>query len=186
MSAASTPTRSAGARRSRRGCSTQAGDDPDAEIVFIAVPAAGAAPDRRRAPRRPGRRPDAVVTDVSGVKAAIIAAVGHPRFIGGHPMAGSEQMGLAGADPELFVGAHLGAHPDRPTTDLDAFGTLSAVVSLARRRRGRPVPEDHDRLVAVVSHVPHLVAATLMNAASEGAEQRRRAAAAGRRRASGT
>ena len=49
-----------------------------------------------------------MVTDVSGVKTAIVEAADHPRFIGGHPMAGSEQIGLHGADPDLFVGRGLG------------------------------------------------------------------------------
>ena len=55
-------------------------------------------------PGETDRRPDVVVTDVSGVKTAIVAEADHPRFIGGHPMAGSEQIGLHGADPDLFEG----------------------------------------------------------------------------------
>ena len=81
------------------------GDDPGAEVVFVAVPAAGVAGVVRRLLADEGRRPDAVVTDVSGVKTAIVAEADHPRFIGGHPMAGSEQIGLHGADPDLFEGA---------------------------------------------------------------------------------
>ena len=70
------------------------------------MPAAAVADDGPSASwPTPGRRPDAVVTDVSGVKTAIVEAADHPRFIGGHPMAGSEQIGLQGADPDLFEGA---------------------------------------------------------------------------------
>jgi prephenate dehydrogenase len=146
------------------------GDDPEAEVVFVATPAAAVADVARRLLRDEKRRADVVVTDVSGVKTAIVAAADHPRFIGGHPMAGSEQIGLHGADPELFEGAVWVLTPT-PATDLESFDRLKGVV----RNLGAEVlvlsPEDHDRLVAVVSHVPHLVAATLMNAASAGAEQ---------------
>ena len=146
------------------------GDDPEAEIVFVATPAAAVADAAGRILGDGSRRADVVVTDVSGVKSAIVAAADHPRFIGGHPMAGTEQIGLHGADPELFEGAVWVLTPT-PATDLASFDRLkSVVISL-----GADVlvlsPADHDRLVAVVSHVPHLVAATLMNAASAGAEQ---------------
>ncbi len=79
------------------------------------------------------------MTDVSGVKAPVVAAVDHPRFVGGHPMAGSEQAGLDGADPELFVGATWVLTPTA-ATDPDAFSRLQAVVVVLGRRRGGPRP----------------------------------------------
>jgi prephenate dehydrogenase len=151
------------------GVIDQAGDDLEAEIVFVATPAAAVAGEVERVLGTKQRRADAVVTDVSGVKTAVVRASDHPRFIGGHPMAGSEQIGLHGADPHLFEGAVWVLTPTA-TTDLDAFNRLRGVVA----ELGADVlvlsPSDHDRLVAVVSHVPHLVAATLMNAAASGAE----------------
>ena len=111
-----------------------------------------------------------MVTDVSGVKTAIVAAADHPRFIGGHPMAGSEQIGLRGAAPDLFEGAVWVLTPTS-ATDIDAFDRLQGVVTELGADVLVLTPDDHDRLVAVVSHVPHLVAATLMNAATVGAEQ---------------
>jgi prephenate dehydrogenase len=146
------------------------GDDRDAEVVFVAVPAGAVAGEVARVLSDPGRRADAVVTDVSGVKAAIVQAADHPRFIGGHPMAGSEQIGLHGADADLFEGAVWVLTPT-PATDLEAFDRLKGVVLSLGADALVLSPADHDRLVAVVSHVPHLVAATLMNAASAGAEQ---------------
>jgi prephenate dehydrogenase len=147
-----------------------AGDDLAAEVVFIATPATTVTDVARAILEDAARRPDAVVTDVSGVKSAIVEAADHPRFIGGHPMAGSEQIGLRGADPDLFEGAAWVLTPTA-TTDLDAFTRLQTVVG----ELGADVivlsAADHDRLVAVVSHVPHLVAATLMNAAVAGAEK---------------
>jgi prephenate dehydrogenase len=144
------------------------GDDPEAEIVFVATPAAIVA---QVASRILGdrRRPDVVVTDVSGVKTSVVGAVGHARFVGGHPMAGSEQVGLAGADPGLFDGAVWVLTPT-PQTDLGAYAVVQDVVNDLGAEPIALTPADHDRLVAVVSHVPHLVAATLMNAASTGAQ----------------
>jgi prephenate dehydrogenase len=149
------------------GVLDQVGEDPAAEVVFIAVPAAAVAPVARDLLADP-RRPGAVITDVSGVKASIVAAVGHGRFVGGHPMAGSEQVGLDGADPDLFVGATWVLTPTSQT-DLGAYSRLQAIVGELGAEAVALSPEDHDRLVAVVSHVPHLVAATLMNAAADGA-----------------
>ncbi len=153
-----------------RGVLDQAGDDLEAQVVFIATPAAAVAAIAHDILADEHRRPDLVVTDVSGVKTAIVGGVAHPRFIGGHPMAGSEQVGLRGADPDLFEGAVWVLTPTSDT-DLAAFRALQGVVvALGADVLVLSAP-DHDRLVAVVSHVPHLVAATLMNAATSGAEQ---------------
>jgi prephenate dehydrogenase len=152
------------------GVIDQAGDDLEAQVIFIATPAAAVVGEVGRLLATPERRPDAVVTDVSGVKTAIVRAADHPRFIGGHPMAGSEQIGLGGADPDLFEGAVWVLTPTS-ATDLDAFDRLQGVVTALGADVLVLTPDDHDRLVAVVSHVPHLVAATLMNAATVGAEQ---------------
>ncbi len=153
-----------------RGVLTEAGDDPDAELAVVATPASAASAVARALLEDPRRRPDLVVTDVSGVKASVVAAVGHPRFVGGHPMAGSEQVGVDGADAELFTGA-LWVLTPTPDTDLAAFSKVRGIVSSLGADVVALSPSDHDRLVAVVSHVPHLVAATLMNAAAEGAAQ---------------
>jgi prephenate dehydrogenase len=152
------------------GVIDQAGDDPEAQIVFVATPATVVADEVKRILATPDRNKNAVVTDVSGVKTAIVEAADHPRFIGGHPMAGSEQIGLRGATPDLFEGVVWVLTPT-PATDLNAFDRLQSVVTELGADVLVLTPGDHDRLVAVVSHVPHLVAATLMNAATVGAEQ---------------
>ena len=85
-------------------------------------------------------------------------------------MAGSEQIGLHGADPDLFEGAVWVLTPTA-ATDLGAFDRLKSVVMSLGADVLVLSASDHDRLVAMVSHVPHLVAATLMNTASAGAEQ---------------
>ena len=92
------------------------------------------------------------------------------RFVGGHPMAGSEQVGIDGADPDLFVGATWVLTPTG-TTDPDAFARVRAVVTSLGAEVVALSPEQHDTLVAMVSHVPHLTAATLMNLADRAAEE---------------
>jgi prephenate dehydrogenase len=146
------------------------GDDPEAEVIFVAVPATSVSEVVLRLLNDSDRRQDAVVTDVSGVKQAIVAEADHPRFIGGHPMAGSEQIGLRGADSDLFAGAVWVLTPTA-VTDLESFDRLKGVVMSLGADVLVLSAADHDRLVAKVSHVPHLVAATLMNAARDGAEQ---------------
>lgn len=146
------------------------GDDPSAELVFVAVPAAAAGPTSARLLGDPSRPRDVVVSDTSSVKAQVVRTADHPRFIGGHPMAGSEQVGLAGADADLFAGVVWVLTPTAGT-DPAAFSRVQTVVRSLGAEVVALSPEDHDRLVAVTSHVPHLVAATLMNAASDAGRQ---------------
>lgn len=146
------------------------GVDPEAEITFVATPLAMVAAEARAVLGQPGLRPDAIVTDVAGVKVPVTQAVDHPRFVGGHPMAGSEQAGVDGADGDLFVGATWVLTPTEHT-DPGAYARLRAVVSSLGAEALALPPAQHDTLVAVVSHVPHLTAASLMNVADRMAEQ---------------
>jgi len=116
------------------------------------------------------------VTDVGSVKVAVLDAVqaarpaAAPRFVGGHPMAGSEQDGLDGADADLFAGATWVLTPIADT-DLTAHAAVRGVVGRLGAEVVEIPPEQHDALVAVVSHVPQLAATTLMNVAAEGADE---------------
>jgi prephenate dehydrogenase len=111
-----------------------------------------------------------IVTDVAGVKGAIVSEVSDPRFLAGHPMAGSELRGLAGARADLFQGCTWVLTPTSATQP-ETYTTLHGIL----RELGANVvavdAEDHDRLVAVASHVPHLLAGALMNEATRVAEQ---------------
>lgn len=149
----------------RRGVLDAVGDDPSAEVTFVATPVSTVAEAARRAVARGG-----IVTDVGSVKAPIVAAVGSPRFVGGHPMAGSEQEGLAGADASLFQGATWVLTPTEQT-DAAAYARVRSVVSSLGATVVAIPPERHDELVALVSHVPHLTAASLMCLAAQGAEE---------------
>jgi prephenate dehydrogenase len=142
------------------------GTDRDAEITFIATPVGVVADMARHALDNS----TGVVTDVGGVKTRIVDTVANPRFIGGHPMAGSEQEGLDGADPDLFAGATWVLTPTE-TTDPAGYAAVHAVVSSLGADVIALHPARHDALVAVVSHVPHLTAAALMSLAAAEAEQ---------------
>lgn len=141
------------------------GADPDAEVTFIATPVGAVAHEAAQAVS-----PDGIVTDVGSVKAPIVAAVDHPRFVGGHPMAGSEQEGVDGADATLFEGATWVLTPTA-ATDPDAYARLRTVVSSLGADVIAIPPDRHDELVAIVSHVPHLTAASLMGLAAEVSEE---------------
>lgn len=117
-----------------------------------------------------------VVTDVGSVKAAVVEAVeaaradDADRFVGGHPMAGSEQDGLDGADAEMFVGATWVLTPT-PTTDPAAFELVRDFAASLGAEVIAVSPRHHDALVAVVSHVPQLAATTLMDVAARRGEE---------------
>ena len=149
-----------------RGVVAQLGLDPDAEITFVAVPVLAAADQVKRALAETS----GAVTDVGSVKAAICAAAADTRFVGGHPMAGSELDGLDGAQSELFEGAVWVLTPG-PDSDDTVFSTVASAVAGLGAEVVALAPERHDQLVAVVSHVPHLTAATLMGLASERADE---------------
>lgn len=114
-------------------------------------------------------RTDALVTDVAGIKQPVVAAAsGLPRFVGGHPMAGREVSGPLGASGGLFRGATWVI-----TTDGASPSDIRTVSGVARRLEALPVEmtaPHHDRVVALVSHLPMVLAASLVNRLSrEGA-----------------
>src|SRR5690606_33377964 len=143
-----------------------AGLDPDAEITFVAVPVMAVADQVKRALSET----TGFVTDVGSVKAPICAAIADRRFVGGHPMAGSELDGLDGADPEMFNGAIWVLTPTSEADDV-TLAEVSGVVRVLGAEVLALTPERHDQVVAVVSHVPHLAAATLMQLAADRAEE---------------
>jgi len=142
-----------------------------AELAVIAVPlpAVGHILDELAAADYRG-----LVTDVTSVKTPIqelIDAHPHPdnptRFVGGHPMAGRESSGFTAADPQLFDGAAwvLCLEPGR--TALSDWLAMAALVTSIGARVVPATAGEHDRAVAVVSQVPHLLAAAVAESASE-------------------
>jgi prephenate dehydrogenase len=156
----------AAARAVELGALDAVGLDGHAAVTFVAAPVSAIPTEVRRALAHT----TGAVTDVGSVKGSLVAEIDDPRFVGGHPMAGSEQLGVDGATADLFEGAVWVLTPVTGTSS-DHFATVDAVV----RSFGAEVvaldPARHDALVAVVSHVPHLTAAALMGIADERAEE---------------
>ncbi|MGE4566732.1 MAG: prephenate dehydrogenase/arogenate dehydrogenase family protein [Acidimicrobiales bacterium] len=143
------------------------GWDDQAEIVFVATPVALIA---EVAGQALAEAPQALVTDAGSVKAALVAAVNDPRFVGGHPMAGSEQEGVEGARSDMFADSNWVLTPTE-TTDDQVFAAVRQVVASLGAEVVTLSPSRHDALVAIVSHVPHLTAATLMGLATASSEE---------------
>ena len=120
------------------------------------------------------RSSDAVVTDVGSVKAGPLAAVaGRPgveRYVGSHPMAGSERSGPLAATATLFDGRPWAVTP-HDTSGRDAVEMVEQLATLCGAVPVRLTPAEHDRAVAHTSHVPHLlsslVAGQLLDAPRE-------------------
>lgn len=110
--------------------------------------------------------PDAVTTDVASVKAPATLGVASPspRWVGGHPMAGTERTGFAAARPGMLAGATWLLTP----TDAVDRDALVAVLDLVLAVDAVPLvldADEHDRLVAAVSHVTHLLSFALHDVA---------------------
>ena len=110
-------------------------------------------------------RTDALVTDVAGVKEPVVKA--RPaglRLVAGHPMAGREQAGPAAATPSLFRGAAWIVCPDgAEDSDVEILkGVVESVGAIPYTMSAA----EHDRVVAAISHLPQLVAVSLVNVAS--------------------
>jgi prephenate dehydrogenase len=131
-----------------------------AELVVVAVPIAQLQPTIAAAIAATG---DATVTDVGSTKAsAVRAADGSPRFVGGHPICGSETRGPENASPGLFEGATWFLTPVAHTDP----ARHRLVHNFASDLGATPVAIDadaHDRLVAMTSHVPHVLANIVAN-----------------------
>lgn len=150
----------------RRGFIDAVGLNPNADLTVIAAPVLAVPGLVERALATT----TGVVTDVGSVKSHIVNACADPRFIGGHPMAGSELEGLDGADPNMFNGAVWVLTPSAHTSD-DSFSIAAAMASELGAEVLALAADRHDQVVAVVSHVPHLTASALMGLASERSEE---------------
>jgi prephenate dehydrogenase len=104
---------------------------------------------------------DAIVTDVGSVKTAPLRVIdgmaGVTRYVGGHPMAGSERSGPLAASPTLFDGRPWAVTP-HATSDGSATDAVLTLARLAGASVVRLSPEEHDLAVARTSHLPHLLA----------------------------
>jgi prephenate dehydrogenase len=135
----------------------------EAELAVVAVPVAqlssevgavlGVAPER------------CTVTDVGSTKQAVCeTAGGSPRFVGGHPVCGSEARGAEHASPDLFEGATWFLTP-LPETDPGRYRLVHGFVAGLGATPVAVDPRAHDRLMALTSHLPHALANLLVNQA---------------------
>ncbi|MGE5270143.1 MAG: prephenate/arogenate dehydrogenase family protein [Thiohalocapsa sp.] len=162
------------AAASRLGLADIATDDPaaavrDADLVVIATPLSAYRDVAARI--APALRDRAIVTDVGSVKGAAIEALqpGLPprvHFVPGHPVAGTEHSGPEAGFAELFHDRWCILTP-LPETDPAAVARVTALWQLAGMRVVTMAPEHHDKVLAVTSHLPHLIAYTIVGTATQ-------------------
>jgi prephenate dehydrogenase len=151
----------------------------DADLVILCIPVD--AMEQIAITIAPHLRPDAVVTDAGSVKGCVVQRL-EPllgaRFIGGHPMAGSEKSGISAARADLFAGAPCILTPGE-STDPRALRLVSALWTTLGSRLTVMTPADHDRTVARVSHLPHALAFGLVNLVADSLPEGSQSLAAG-------
>ncbi len=137
----------------------------DAEVIVIATPVG--AMRSTLAAIASDLRPDAVLTDVGSTKCSVIEDArvtlgpAAARFVPIHPIAGGERPGVEHADPDLFRGRLVISTPNA-STDPQALARIEQLWSRVGAKIERLDPEEHDRIFAAVSHLPHLLAFALV------------------------
>jgi len=148
-----------------RGAGSLAEACDGADLVFCCAPVAVL--PSQAAEALAAAAPETAVTDVGSTKGELVAAVGgDERFIGGHPLAGAETAGVENAREDLFEGARWYLTPTERSSGL-LYDRLQRALSALGARPQAIDPAGHDRLMATVSHLPHVLANAL---AGEGAE----------------
>lgn len=110
--------------------------------------------------------PFAVVSDVGSTKTAVVERVAAANFIGGHPLAGAEATGVRHAREDLFEGATWYLTPRAETPGV-LYERLARFVAGLGAVPTAIAPDEHDRLMAAVSHLPHVVANLLVAQATD-------------------
>jgi cyclohexadieny/prephenate dehydrogenase len=148
---------------------TAAGAVADADLVIVCTPvgALGAI----AAEIEPHLKKGAILTDVGSVKLAVIRDMGphvpeDVHFIPGHPIAGTEESGPDAGFPELFDNRWCILTPV-PGTDHDAVEKLSAFWTACGSTVDVMEPKHHDLVLAIVSHLPHIIAYNIVGTASD-------------------
>ena len=136
---------------------------PEASLIVLAAPVRQNIDLLQQLARRKGQ---SVVTDVGGTKREIVKAARvlppPTTFVGGHPLGGGERGGFAFARPDLFAGRPWIFTPEGDGS-ADAVERLSRFVAGLGARPSIVSPEEHDRLMAFLSHLPQLTASALMD-----------------------
>jgi len=152
-----------------RGAGSVAEACEGADLVFCAGPVAVLPEQAREALAAVG--PDAVVTDVGSTKGELVEVVGgDERFIGGHPLAGAETAGVENAREDLFEGARWYLTPTEQVSGVLYDRLQRALAALGARPQAID-PQGHDRLMATISHLPHVLANVLASEAADSLTQ---------------
>jgi prephenate dehydrogenase len=138
-----------------------------AQVVFASAPVGVLAETVRQALTLAGA--DCAVSDVGSTKLALQDAREDPRFIGGHPLAGAETAGVEHAREDLFEGATWYLTP-APSTSPVLYERIESLIELLGARPAKIEADAHDRLMASVSHLPHVLANVLAAQAAEAFE----------------
>jgi cyclohexadieny/prephenate dehydrogenase len=141
----------------------------EADLVILCVPVGAMAAVAAKI--GPHLRAGAILSDVGSVKSPIIAAVaphlpGHARFVPAHPVAGTEQSGPDAGFASLFLDRWTILTPP-PGTDPAAVATVEAFWCAAGSHVEVMPPEHHDLVLAITSHVPHLIAYNIVGTAAD-------------------
>lgn len=158
----------------RLGLAQRTTNDPadaarDADLVVVATPlSAYAAIGQAIAPVL---KPGAIVTDVGSTKQSALRDLGtaippHAHFVAGHPVAGTEHSGPEAGFAELFVGRWCILTPDE-STDPGAVERVSRLWAAAGMKVVTMTAEHHDKVLAITSHLPHLIAYTIVATATD-------------------
>ena len=131
-----------------------------ADAVFAAAPVS-ALPDLLRAVLAHAPA-DAVVTDAGSTKRTIVEAIADPRFVGGHPLAGAETSGVQNAAAGLFDGSTWYLTPSVTVADA-TIARVQQLIEALGASVTRIDAAEHDRLMAAVSHLPHIFANVLVS-----------------------
>ena len=135
-----------------------------AEAVFCAAPVAALPEQVAAALAASG--PDTVITDAGSTKRELVARFGEDeRFIGGHPLAGAETAGVENAREDLFEGARWYLTPTERSSGV-LYDRLQRLIAELGARPQAIDAEAHDRLMATVSHLPHVLANVLVEEAA--------------------
>ncbi len=143
----------------------------DADLVVLATPVETIVPYAKRLAR--AMPAGSILTDMGSTKGRIVGALSRslPRqiaFVGAHPLAGSEQRGIAAARADLFKGSCC-IVTATARTNRRALQQVSRFWRSVAQRVIVMDPNTHDRLLAAVSHLPHLLAFCLVEATNHGA-----------------
>jgi prephenate dehydrogenase len=132
-----------------------------ADVVFVAAPVGALGESVRIALAAAG--PDCVVSDVGSTKRVLADAAADERFVGGHPLAGAETAGVENAREDLFDGATWYLTPAKSSTAGVLYERLHRLLSRFGARPTAIDADTHDRLMASVSHLPHVLANLLVS-----------------------